>query len=288
MKTHLNVLAVTSTDGEVDRCGEFVSSVQKDQRLDQWTCNSKFSVDDLVLFYFGQPVGAIVALGLVESEPWHKEGPFDWTNRSGAWVCDFSPMWLLPREVHLKEACSRLGLARWYSHDKPYRSTRELDTPIAEALLHAIFSANPEPKATLAKLAKGHAPDKARGRSPKAPTRPPDGEEFEEGIREITRELRMRNAKLRAAALAEHGTACRACGFDFGAAYGEAGEGYIEVHHLIPSSKGKRTRKSTVKDVDVVCANCHRMLHRNGRVPMAVSDLRAIIEQRKAEKQASK
>jgi predicted HNH restriction endonuclease len=55
---------------------------------------------------------------------------------------------------------------------------------------------------------------------------------------------------------------CDVCGFDFAHAYGDLGEGFIEAHHTIPVSKldGKTTTK--VKDLALVCSNCHRMLHR--------------------------
>lgn len=56
------------------------------------------------------------------------------------------------------------------------------------------------------------------------------------------------------------------CGFDFHARYGELGIGWAEVHHKKPLSeappKGQSIRLS---ELAVVCANCHRMIHRNGQ-----------------------
>lgn len=56
------------------------------------------------------------------------------------------------------------------------------------------------------------------------------------------------------------------CGFDFHARYGELGTGFAEVHHKKPLSyaprQGQRTRLS---ELAIVCANCHRMIHRNGQ-----------------------
>jgi hypothetical protein len=286
MKTYLNVSAITSPDGNVDRYGEFVSAVRQDGRVEEWTCTKEAQVGDVVFFYFGQPLSAIVAIGLVESEPWYKEGRFDWKKRSGACFCDYSPVWLLRRHLPLKEACNRLGLADWYD-GKPYQDSRRLDAAIVETLLHEIMRVNPEPQGKLGKLPKTR-PTTGRGRpSPSAPPRRPGGREFDEGgIREITLELRKRDPRLRAQALAEYGHVCRACKCDFVDIYGELGEGYIEVHHLVPLSEPGGTRKSTVKEVDVVCANCHRMLHRTDRVPISVDDLRTIIERRRAEKEA--
>ncbi|MEI6707428.1 MAG: HNH endonuclease [Methylococcales bacterium] len=55
---------------------------------------------------------------------------------------------------------------------------------------------------------------------------------------------------------------CMVCEFDFEAFYGERGQGYIEAHHTIPVSEMKEGDKTKVKDIALVCANCHRMLHR--------------------------
>jgi 5-methylcytosine-specific restriction protein A len=63
-----------------------------------------------------------------------------------------------------------------------------------------------------------------------------------------------------------HGVTCTVCGFNFEEAYGPHGEGYIEAHHLVPFAT-LSARPDTVildpkTDFTVVCANCHRMLHR--------------------------
>jgi hypothetical protein len=95
-----------------------------------------------------------------------------------------------------------------------------------------------------------------------------DGGGFPEGMRQEKLHLRqersrevVRLAKLRA--LMMYGRlSCEACGFDFGATYGEMGRDFIEAHHLVPISSltpGSRTR---IDDLALVCANCHRMLHR--------------------------
>ena len=60
------------------------------------------------------------------------------------------------------------------------------------------------------------------------------------------------------------GYVCQGCEFDFEKVYGELGKEYIEAHHLIPISELKKgeSRKITDKDFSVLCANCHRMIHR--------------------------
>jgi predicted HNH restriction endonuclease len=56
------------------------------------------------------------------------------------------------------------------------------------------------------------------------------------------------------------------CGFNFQNRYGELGAGYAEVHHKVPLSKApSKGRTVRLSDLAVVCANCHRMIHRNGQ-----------------------
>jgi 5-methylcytosine-specific restriction endonuclease McrA len=103
----------------------------------------------------------------------------------------------------------------------------------------------------------------------------------EGGTKEITVELRRRDPRLRKQAIEQYGYRCQVCGFDFGAVYGEWGKGYIEVHHLRPLSERSGEHEVTVAEVAVVCANCHRVLHRNGREPLSIEALRTIVEARR-------
>jgi hypothetical protein len=91
---------------------------------------------------------------------------------------------------------------------------------------------------------------------------------FDEGER-YRREVNFfrRNPSLRAAAIAAHGCRCSVCGFDFTVHYGALGEAYIEIHHLRPLAERREliagvALETTVDDVAPLCANCHRMAHR--------------------------
>ncbi len=55
---------------------------------------------------------------------------------------------------------------------------------------------------------------------------------------------------------------CEVCDFDFLVRYGDHGRGYIEAHHRKPVSTLKKGDKTKLTDLALVCANCHRMLHR--------------------------
>ncbi len=56
---------------------------------------------------------------------------------------------------------------------------------------------------------------------------------------------------------------CEACGFDFEARYGDAGRGFIECHHRVPLAQIKVSTRTTLDDLALLCANCHRIIHRN-------------------------
>lgn len=102
--------------------------------------------------------------------------------------------------------------------------------------------------------------------------------EFPEGgIQEVTLELRKRNPLLRKQAITRYGYRCQICGFSFEEFYGELGKGYIEVHHLTPLSDRQTEASTGIEDVTVVCANCHRILHRNGKNPIPLEYLREIV-----------
>ena len=53
---------------------------------------------------------------------------------------------------------------------------------------------------------------------------------------------------------------CEACAFDFQAKYGSLGEDFIEAHHVTPLTEGPR--HTSLDDLMMLCANCHRMVHR--------------------------
>ncbi len=106
-------------------------------------------------------------------------------------------------------------------------------------------------------------------------------EEAAEG-RILTRTHMMRErdqglvAKKKARVLEKTGKlACEVCGFDFGERYGELGAGFAECHHTMPVSSLKPGEKTRLSDLAIVCANCHRMLHR--RTWLSIDELKQVI-----------
>lgn len=108
-----------------------------------------------------------------------------------------------------------------------------------------------------------------------------EDDEAEEG-RVLTRlhKYRERDANLvrgkKAKVLALTGALrCEVCEFDFRAEFGAHGEGFAECHHARPISTLGSGDKTKTSDLHIVCANCHRMLHRGKPWP-SVAQLREV------------
>ncbi|AVH97334.1 HNH endonuclease [Streptomyces sp. WAC00288] len=113
----------------------------------------------------------------------------------------------------------------------------------------------------------------ASGELHRAPAHPDEvGEDGEPGAQEgrllirlalhRERDRDLRNRKIRQIRRLNQPIRCEVCAFDFGATYGPLGADYIEVHHVTPlhvSNPGE----TRLKDLALLCANCHRMCHRN-------------------------
>jgi len=109
-----------------------------------------------------------------------------------------------------------------------------------------------------------------------------DFQEANEG-RILTRvhKSRERNRKLvekiKVSFLERHGNLfCEACGFNFEEHYGPRGNGYIECHHTKPVSELQPNQKTNIKDLVLLCSNCHRMVHRT-RPWLSVDELKELL-----------
>ncbi len=90
-----------------------------------------------------------------------------------------------------------------------------------------------------------------------------------------------RNARAGKLAKQHHGFECQGCGLDFARKYGPIGNNYIEAHHLRPISsldEGVEVTYNVETDFAVLCANCHRMIHRTDD-PSNVIAFKALIRE---------
>ena len=96
----------------------------------------------------------------------------------------------------------------------------------------------------------------------------PEGDTYAALRQHRRRERRLREAKL-AGALAKSPDGrlkCEVprCDFEFASKYGEAGRGYIQVHHLKPIGARLSAEATSLDDLALVCPNCHAMIHVGG------------------------
>jgi 5-methylcytosine-specific restriction protein A len=114
-------------------------------------------------------------------------------------------------------------------------------------------------------------------------------EEFDDGFQEapegrlLTRIhlVRERNRKLvkrkLEQALKKSGRLiCEVCNFDFVKSYGNHGVGFMECHHLKPVTQLSEGHQTRLEDLALICANCHRMIHRR-RPWLSVVELKKMI-----------
>jgi 5-methylcytosine-specific restriction protein A len=106
----------------------------------------------------------------------------------------------------------------------------------------------------------------------------PLGQEEGNKVEEVA--IRYERSRInRAVCISFHGHNCQVCDMNFGEYYGEIGEGFIHVHHIVPVSKlGAGYAVNPVKDLIPVCPNCHYMLHRKDP-PFGIEELKKLINE---------
>lgn len=92
---------------------------------------------------------------------------------------------------------------------------------------------------------------------------------------------KLRNAVIQKFTKENGHISCSVCGFDFEEVYKELGKGYIEIHHEVPiyqySDEGfGQYVEEAVKNMKPLCANCHRMIHRQ-KNPLSIEELKRIV-----------
>ncbi len=102
---------------------------------------------------------------------------------------------------------------------------------------------------------------------------------FEGATRQVTVSIYERSPHARSKCIEHYGLRCSVCSFDFAAAYGELGRGFIHVHHLVPLCDiGRQYRLDPIAHLRPICPNCHAMIHR-GKKTLTIEALRALHKQ---------
>ena len=82
---------------------------------------------------------------------------------------------------------------------------------------------------------------------------------FRERSSHVVRKAKREHAKRHGGKLP-----CEVCEFNFSERYGHRGSDYIEAHHRVPLGDldEQQCAETSISDLAMVCANCHRMLHK--------------------------
>lgn len=96
--------------------------------------------------------------------------------------------------------------------------------------------------------------------------------------RHFSRERELRDRKIQVHRQRHSGALpCEVCRLDFETTYGELGEGYAEVHHTKPLAERGAATKTHLKDLVVLCANCHAMVHRRRTALLSIGQVKAAL-----------
>lgn len=72
--------------------------------------------------------------------------------------------------------------------------------------------------------------------------------------------------------------ACEVCEIDFLEVYGELGKHFAECHHNKPLSLRSANQQTTLDELSILCANCHRMIHRRKNW-LTVGELKGLYDE---------
>ena len=99
-----------------------------------------------------------------------------------------------------------------------------------------------------------------------------------EGIlREVKAVTKSRNGRLRSQALEHAAGVCAVCRTDFSRLLDGRGVHVLQVHHRNQLSASKVPRTTQLRDLAVVCANCHALIHMDPHRALRVEHLRRML-----------
>lgn len=100
-----------------------------------------------------------------------------------------------------------------------------------------------------------------------------------EGLRyEIVTMTTKRSRRIRDAAFKQANGVCAVCERDYSKLLGGRGIRVLQVHHNRMISRNDAEIRTTIKDLTVVCSNCHLLLHLNSQKPLTVNQLKRLLK----------
>lgn len=101
-------------------------------------------------------------------------------------------------------------------------------------------------------------------------------EYYEGSVQQVLVNKYERNPIARKKCIEKYGCICQVCEMDFAKVYGELGNGFIHVHHIVPIStlKGESHKINPENSLVPVCPNCHAMLHKG---KLSIEELKKLL-----------
>jgi len=229
---------------------------------ERWSCGNRRDLpvgSRVFLIRLGEEPRGIMGMGVTLTEP--EEGPH-----------------YEPELADKGKTAVYVGI-RWYSMDREPRIPFERLTrpPFSGVRWTAQSSGVEIPPEVADALATEWTARLHGGQFPLPEETSLDSGYAEGSVRSVLVNAYERNPRAREECIKHYGVRCSACGFDFGAVYGEIAAGFIHVHHIVPLSQvGPGYRVDPIRDLRPVCPNCHAVLHRRGP-PMGVDELRDVL-----------
>jgi hypothetical protein len=219
-----------------------------DAEPDWWTINNTAQRGDQIVFYMVRPLSAFVAVGVVAS---NAERVTDDTNEwFGHYHADISDVSLLPRPISLIHTRQRFPSWGWLR--QPRRST-PVPGQIANKFLQFLGS------------------DDGYGRTYA-------GEGDIEGMKtEVLRLTTKRSRRLRDLAFKAANNICSVCDRDYSKVLDGDGVRVLQVHHRKQLAARNAPSITKLRDLVVVCANCHLLIHLNPNKALSVHTLRKML-----------
>lgn len=212
------------------------------KRRAMWTVPAGATRGSRIVFYASAPVSAFMAEGFLDDDRLRDGANYGWPGKKYAYV----------RVTRIFDTSLHIRLAR-----KLFRDWGWLKSPISgsavppkyESRFLSLISEQGNEGETADELAALEGASRLRM------------------VRHRKREAWKRNEKLQDALNRTGRLACevRGCGFDFLKRYGELGRGYAQVHHRKALSDATGPRQTRLRDLAIVCANCHAMIHFGGK-----------------------
>jgi HNH endonuclease len=258
---------------ESNRFGDVYTAHQKQRGSSKSeTCKKGAQPGDLYLFYFGHPESKIESFAVCAEPPDPDGKLYDGVKM---WFCGMRKLYHLRRPVTKAELEDTPVVDQWWATHPYYGRPKTIRPAVADRLLRLIASREPQQVASFVHFyVRGSGNNQAAASTSSRVLSADEGTVHERLAKTRSRSDRLRKEKIRAVMKANDGRlACEVpgCGFDFSEVYGEElGSGYAHVHHKRPLAMGKG--KTGLKDLAIVCANCHAMIHRFRGRP--IGDLR--------------